>query len=149
MSARDIALDLYNSFKGGRKIAQPKSENTAKREVDDPKPVGELIQELVKKREWQSGLKEGEIFVRWAEIVGDEIADHALPIEIRNNALAIKCSTTSWATQLNLVKSHLLESIQKVAPQILDLEISGPNSPSWRKGFRTTQGGRGPRDTYG
>jgi predicted nucleic acid-binding Zn ribbon protein len=102
----------------------------------------------VKKREWQSGLQEGEIFVRWAEIVGEEIANRALPIEINKNILIIKCNTTSWATQLNLVKSHLLESIQKVAPQIQGLDISGPNGPSWRKGLRSAPG-RGPRDTYG
>ena len=149
MTERDIALDLYNSFKGGRKSTPQKVQPETTRDPDEPKPVGELIAELVKKREWQSGLNEGEVFVRWAEIVGDEIADRALPMEIRNNVLIIKCSSTSWATQLNLVKSELLISVQKVAPQIIDLDVSGPSGPSWRKGFRTSPGGRGPRDTYG
>ncbi len=151
MSKRDIALDLYNAFKtlGGGAKAMPKKTNPeTPRDSDEPKAVGELIEELVKKREWQSGLQEGEIFVRWAEIVGEEIANRALPIEINKNILIIKCNTTSWATQLNLVKSHLLESIQKVAPQIQGLDISGPNGPSWRKGLRSAPG-RGPRDTYG
>ena len=74
MSKRDIALDLYNSFKtlgGGAKATPKKSVLETPRDADEPKPVGELIEELVKKREWQSGLQEGEIFVRWAEIVGE------------------------------------------------------------------------------
>lgn len=151
MSKRDIALDLYNAFKtlgGGPRVAPKKKVAETPRDSDEPKAVGELIEELVKKREWQSGLQEGEIFIRWAEIVGEEIANRALPIEINKNVLIIKCNTTSWATQLNLVKSHLLESIQKVAPQIQSLDISGPNGPSWRKGLRSAPG-RGPRDTYG
>jgi predicted nucleic acid-binding Zn ribbon protein len=152
MSARDIALDLYNSFKtagGGKRSIGKKVDPAIQRDSDEPKPVGELINELVKARQWQSGLNEGEIFIRWAEIVGEEIANRALPIEIRNGVLQIKCSTTSWATQLNLVKSDLLQSIKEIAPQIVDLDIAGPNGPSWRKGFRTAPGGRGPRDTYG
>ena len=151
MSGRDIALDLYNSFKtlgGGKRVTAKKANIETPRDADEPKAVGELIEELVKKREWQSGLQEGEIFIRWAEIVGEDIANRALPIEINNNVLIIKCNTTSWATQLNLVKTHILESVQKVAPQIIALDISGPNAPSWRKGLRSAPG-RGPRDTYG
>lgn len=151
MSGRDIALDLYNTFKtmgGGPKATAKKKVSETPRDSDEPKAVGELIEELVKKREWQSGLQEGEIFIRWAEIVGEDIANRALPIEINKNVLIIKCNTTSWATQLNLVKSHILESIQKVAPQIISLDISGPSGPSWRKGLRSAPG-RGPRDTYG
>ena len=155
MSRRDIALDLYNAFKGGRKsffttnkkISPEEQEEV--RDNSEPKAIGELINQLVNQRDWQSGLAEGEIFVRWREVVGDEIASHSEPIEIKEEKLFIKCSSTAWATQLNLVKLQLLESIQKIAPGIKALEIFGPNAPSWRKGLRTVQGFQGPRDTYG
>jgi predicted nucleic acid-binding Zn ribbon protein len=152
MSKRDIALDLYNSFKGNKRTS---FKNTSKNEKEErsnsgePVAVGDLISELIKNRDWQNGLAEGEIFVKWEEIVGTEIAKHSDPIEIKNGKLFIKCSSTAWATQLNLVKSELLQSIQKVAPAIKELELLGPNSPSWRKGLRTIQGAKGPRDTYG
>ena len=156
MSRRDIALDLYNSFKSGRQTffaSKKKNEtNDANEEVrgnSEPKPIGELINQLVNQRDWQSGLAEGEVFVRWPEVVGAEIAAHSEPIEIKEEKLFIKCSSTAWATQLNLVKLQLLESIQKIAPGIKALEIFGPNAPSWRKGLRTVQGFQGPRDTYG
>jgi len=156
MSRRDIALDLYNSFKSGRQTffaSKKKNEtNDANEEVrgnSEPKPIGELINQLVNQRDWQSGLAEGEVFVRWPEVVGAEIAAHSEPIEIKEEKLFIKCSSTAWATQLNLVKLQLLESIQKIAPGIKALEIFGPNAPSWRKGLRTVQGLQGPRDTYG
>ena len=155
MNRRDIALDLYNAFKGGRKSFFANNKKTSLesqnevRENNEPKAIGELINQLVNQRDWQSGLAEGEIFVRWREVVGDEIAAHSEPIEIKEEKLFIKCSSTAWATQLNLVKSQLLESIQKLAPGIKALEILGPNAPSWRKGLRTVQGFQGPRDTYG
>ena len=160
MSKRDPALDLYNSFKGKKRTffqTTNQTTNQTKRNIDsrtegtskEPLPVGELINELVKDRQWQGGLAEGEVFVKWPEIVGAEIAQHSEPIEIKNGKLFIKCSSTAWATQLNLVKSDLLVVIKKVAPAIFELEIYGPNAPSWRKGLRTVQGGNGPRDTYG
>lgn len=155
MSRRDIALDLYNSFKGGRKSFFASNNKKNKNEVEEvrdagePKALGELINQLVNQRDWQSGLAEGEIFVRWREVVGEEIANRCEPVEVKDEKLFIKCSSTAWATQLNLVKLQLLESIQKIAPGIKALEILGPNAPSWRKGLRTVQGFQGPRDTYG
>ena len=152
MSKRDIALDLYNSFKGNKRtfFNKPTKENTElNSRNDEPTLVGELINELVENRDWKSGLAEGEVFVKWREIVGDEIATHSEPLEVKNSKLFIKCSSSAWATQLNLVKRQLLESIQKIAPAISELEILGPNAPSWRKGLRTIQGAKGPRDTYG
>ncbi len=156
MTKRDPALDLYNSFKGKKRTffqpikesgSEVKQENREKNK--EPLAVGELINELVQERQWQGGLAEGEIFIKWPEIVGTEIALHSEPIEIKNGKLFIKCSSTAWATQLNLVKSELLISVKKVAPGISELEIYGPSAPSWRKGLRTIQGSNGPRDTYG
>ena len=149
MSSRDIALDLYNTFKGGRKNFVSKTKTEITRDPGEPKPIRELIDQLVTQRDWKDGLAEGEIFVRWREVVGDEIASKSEPIEIKNEKLFIQCTSTAWATQLNLLKNQLLESIQKVAPGIKALEILGPNAPSWRKGLRTVQGFQGPRDTYG
>ena len=160
MSRRDIALDLYNSFKGNKRTffkninkadsdTNPNKNQRTNQGSNEPTPVGELINELVENRDWRSGLAEGEVFVKWREIVGEEIAEHSEPLEVKNAKLFIKCSSSAWATQLNLVKRQLLESIQKIAPAISELEILGPNAPSWRKGLRTIQGAKGPRDTYG
>jgi predicted nucleic acid-binding Zn ribbon protein len=152
MTKRDLALDLYNSFKGKKRTFFQTSKKTStevREEKREPLPVGELINELVNDRQWQGGLAEGEIFIKWPEIVGAEIALHSEPVEIKEKKLFIKCSSTALATQLNLVKTELLNSIKKVAPAISELEIYGPNAPSWRKGLRTVQGSNGPRDTYG
>ena len=149
MSARDIAQDLYNALKGGRKSFATKSKDQNTRDATEPKSIGELLNELVQERDWKSGLSEGEVFVKWKEIVGADIAANTEPIEIKEEKLIVKCASTAWATQLNLIKLQLLQSIQTIAPNINSLEIIGPNSPSWRKGLRTIKGAKGPRDTYG
>ena len=87
--------------------------------------------------------------MKWREVVGDEIASRCEPVEIKNQKLVVQCSSTAWATQLNLVKNQLLESIKKITPSIEAIEFLGPNAPSWRKGLRSVQGSKGPRDTYG
>jgi predicted nucleic acid-binding Zn ribbon protein len=65
--------------------------------------------------------------------------------------LLVQCSSTAWATQLNLVGVSLLETIRASAPGALveSLEFIGPTAPSWKRGLRTISNGRGPRDTYG
>ena len=53
MNQRDIALDLYNAFKGGRKSFFANNKKTSLesqnevRENNEPKAIGELINQLV------------------------------------------------------------------------------------------------------
>ena len=152
--SRDPALDLYNSFKGGVKKFFPnknqnKNDNEIVRDASEPQQVGELINQLISQRDWSEGLSEGEVFAKWREVVGDEVSAHCEPVEVKDSKLVIQCDSTAWATQLNLIKNQVLQSVQKTAPGIKALEILGPNAPSWRRGLRTVQGFQGPRDTYG
>jgi len=50
-------------------------------------------------------LAEGNLFINWKKIVGDEIAQHAQPISILDNVLTIQSSSTAWATQLQFNRS--------------------------------------------
>ena len=80
-----------------------------------------------------------------------EIAQHSTPISLTEGRLTIQSSSTAWATQLNIMKDSLRETISNTAPGALveELYIIGPNVPNWKKGLRTIRGARGPRDTYG
>jgi predicted nucleic acid-binding Zn ribbon protein len=96
-------------------------------------------------------LAEGNLFVHWKKIVGDEIAQHATPISILDGTLTIQSSSTAWATQLQLMSNDLLTMIQKDTTGVLidNIVFIGPHGPSWKKGIRTIRNARGPRDTYG
>lgn len=149
---RDLARELFRSFKDP--ITLGRRRNLIKRESDaptDPLLIKSTLDELVKGRQWESALAEGNLFTSFSEIVGDEIAAHSEPITFFEGVLTIRASSTAWATQLNLLKPTILEKLRSSAPGVLvdDLVVVGPRAPSWRKGLRTIRGARGPRDTYG
>ena len=65
--------------------------------------------------------------------------------------LTVRADSTAWATQLRLLSSTLLGTIERTVGSdvVRSLRIVGPNAPSWKKGPRVVRDGRGPRDTYG
>ena len=149
MAKRDLAIDLFRSFKTGsikkRKIVEIRN-NTA----TDPQILGDVLTNLIDERDWKTGVAEGTLFTQWASIVGDDIAQHASPVSINENVLTIQTTSTAWATQLSLVNNEILKTIQNnpFGATIESVSIIGPNTPSWKRGIRSTRDARGPRDTY-
>ena len=150
MSKRDLALDLFKSYKTGftkkRKVVEQRTTTAS-----DPQLISSVLSHLIEERDWQLGIAEGTLFTNWKEIVGQDIASHTTPLSLLEGALLIQCSSTAWATQLKAVGQDLLHTIQASAPGALVLSLSfiGPQAPSWKRGIRTVSNGRGPRDTYG
>ena len=151
MTKRDLALDLFNAFKTGATRKPNKLAPTVRvGQPGDPELISGVLNDLISDRDWDSGLAEGNLFVNWKKIVGEEISQHALPISILDNVLTVQSSSTAWATQLQLISTDLLATIQKDATGVLieRLVIIGPQTPTWKKGVRTIRNARGPRDTY-
>ncbi len=150
---RDLARELFRSFKDPITLSKRRNKPLVaeRSEATDPLLIKNTLDELVKGRQWESALAEGNLFTSWSEIVGDEIAAHSEPITFFEGILTVRASSTAWATQLGLLKPMLLEKLRATAPGVLvhELLIVGPRAPSWRKGLRTIRGARGPRDTYG
>ena len=150
MAKHDLALDLFRSYKTGfvKKVRTRPERGQA---PGDPTLVSDILGELVKDREWDSGLAEGNLFATWPAIVGADVAAHAEPISILDGKLLVQCSSTAWATQLTLAQNDILATIRASAPGALveSLRFIGPQAPSWKKGIRSVSNGRGPRDTYG
>ena len=161
MSNRDLALDLFKTFKNTaiKKTSKTNRSNlstpsTRAGKTGDPELISGVLSNLISDREWDSGLAEGNLFVHWKKIVGEEIAQHATPISILDGTLTIQSSSTAWATQLQLMSNDLLTMIQKDATGVLIEKIvfigpHGHHGPTWKKGIRTIRNARGPRDTYG
>ncbi|MBW0013238.1 DUF721 family protein [Mycobacterium sp.] len=116
----------------------------------DPQPLGSLAQELAKKRGWSAHVAEGTVLGRWPAVVGEQIADHASPTSLNDGVLNVTAESTAWATQLRMMQAQLLAKIAAAVGNgvVTSLRITGPATPSWRKGPRHIAG-RGPRDTYG
>jgi predicted nucleic acid-binding Zn ribbon protein len=116
----------------------------------DPQPLGRLMGRLSRERGWSDRLNNGRVFGEWARLVGDEVAEHARPVALKDGELTVQASSTAWATQLRLLQGQLLTKIAAGVGQgvVRRMRIHGPAAPSWRKGVRHVPG-RGPRDTYG
>ncbi|MFM9035605.1 MAG: DUF721 family protein [Mycobacterium sp.] len=116
----------------------------------DPQPLGGVARELAKTRGWSPRVAEGTVFAQWPQVVGEQIAEHAIPVALRDGVLSVSAESTAWATQLRMVQSQLLAKIAAAVGDgvVKALKITGPTAPSWRKGPRHISG-RGPRDTYG
>jgi predicted nucleic acid-binding Zn ribbon protein len=146
---RDIARELFRSYRTKSRRNNSQEEDRTKKE--DPEKLSNILSDLVTTRDWKKGIAEGTLFTKWSEIVGNEIAYHCEPITLFEGKLTIRARSTSWATQLRLITPDLLKNIRSRSEGALveELNVIGPNAPSWKRGLRTIRGARGPRDTYG
>ncbi len=118
----------------------------------DPKPLADLVDNLIEQTDLSAPLAVSGLTFGWAEIVGEEIADH-VAIEHFNadtGELILKADSTAWATQIRMltvtINSRIDEEIG--AGIVRAITVLGPKAPSWKYGQRRVPG-RGPRDTYG
>jgi len=109
-----------------------------------------VARELAKKRDWSAHVAEGTVLGHWSAVVGQQIAEHSTPVGLSDGVLSVTAESTAWATQLRVIQAQLLAKIAAAVGNgvVTSLKITGPSSPSWRKGPRHIAG-RGPRDTYG
>ena len=116
----------------------------------DPQTLGRLAARVVAERGWVDRVSGGVVFARWTQLVGTEVAEHAVPVSLRDSELTVQASSTAWATQLRLLQRHLIARITAgVGPGVVTrLRVQAPAAPSWHRGPRHVRG-RGPRDTYG
>ncbi|EIV95066.1 DUF721 domain-containing protein, partial [Frankia sp. QA3] len=120
------------------------------REWRDPVSFGAAISRLLAARGWQAQANDAGVLARWDVIVGPDIADHCIPVSLRDGDLELVAESTAWATQLRMLSRQILGILHReLGPQVVRrITVRGPTAPSWRHGPIRT-GGRGPRDTYG
>lgn len=135
---------------GGALARKRRRWSGARADDRDPQPLGRLAARIVSDRGWAGRLAGGQVFGRWASLVGADVAEHSRPMQLTDGELTVQADSTAWATQLRLLQRQLLA---KIAAGVGDgvvkrLRVQGPTAPSWRHGPRRVPG-RGPRDTYG
>ena len=148
---RDIAKEIYKFYRSGSRKLRGGQDEEAREKITDPTTLESVLSEVIAGRNWGKGVAEGNLFSTWSQIVGQEIASHTNPISLVDGKLTIQSSSTAWATQMRLMQEDLLKTISNSAPGALveELNVLGPNAPSWKRGLRSIKRARGPRDTYG
>ena len=117
----------------------------------DPATLGDQVERLTAERGWATDVSAGAVMGRWPAIVGPDVAAHSAPVSFQDGVLTVRAESTSWATNLRLLASSLMARIEAEVGLgvVTELRVVGPAAPSWSRGPRRTDGGRGPRDTYG
>lgn len=116
----------------------------------DPRPLGTLLDSVVRDMGWTENLEQARIIEEWAEFVGSATAEHTQVVGIRDGVLEIQCDSTTWATELRRLRAEMITRLLAEYPDsdIREMRFRGPGAPTWRHGPRVVPG-RGPRDTYG
>ena len=74
--------------------------------------VSTLVERAIGAHHLNQKLEQYAAFPRWREVVGDEIADIALPEKItRSNVLVVRVLDAVWAQELSLNKTSIIEKI--------------------------------------
>jgi predicted nucleic acid-binding Zn ribbon protein len=117
----------------------------------DPQLLDATLGRLVADHGWALDLRVQGVFGRWAELVGDEVAQHCTPETFDEGRLVVRTDSTAWATQLRLLAPTVVRRLNEELGHgtVAVIEVLGPHLPTWKKGPRSVRDGRGPRDTYG
>ena len=161
MSAnRDLARSLLaaarrraNKFTRDQEARSKRKSRSDEREItgdyQGPQLLNQSLDELITERGWQEKMRDSDLFIKWGELVGAEIAEHVHPVSFSEEILTLSAESTAWATQIRLIHDQIRSALARGGFEVSELLVKGPNAPSWRKGGWSVKGGRGPRDTYG
>ncbi len=121
----------------------------------DPQPLGSAINRLITERGWETPAAVGGVMGRWPQIVGDDLANHCVPLRYDDDpdarVLTVSCDSTAWATQLRLLAPQLVARLNADLGQgtVRMIKVVGPGGPERRFGPLRAPGSKGSGDTYG
>lgn len=76
-----------------------------------------------------------EIYTRWHELVGQDVARHSRPMKFKNGNLTVAVSSPTWMQQLTMLKPTLLQSLANTLGQgmVKDIRLT---TRDWQAGSR-------------
>lgn len=118
--------------------------------VRDPRPIGDVVGTVLAQLGSPAERIGGSIKHRWAELVGPGVAEHCEFVSFEGGALTVRASSTSWATQLQLLTPTMLARFAADLGEgvVLEISVLGPGGPRFARGPKRVAG-RGERDTFG
>lgn len=73
--------------------------------------ISPVLQGLAQSFGWEKGIASALIEARWSDVVGEAIALHTAPEEIRFDTLTIVVDSAVWMHELSFLKKTLIEKI--------------------------------------
>lgn len=95
----------------------------------DPVPFGESLDRVVRSlrndvstagSSSQTASQMGGVFGRWAEAVGDAVAQHVTPVKLDGTRLIVEVDEPAWAIQLRFLETTLKQRLLEVADVVIE-----------------------------
>jgi predicted nucleic acid-binding Zn ribbon protein len=80
----------------------------------DPRPLEVSLAKLAADLGAPAPRVLGQVFGRWEEIVGPDVAAHARPLSLRQGTLIVGTDEPAWAAQLQFLSAHVLARLEEV-----------------------------------
>lgn len=130
-------------------LSSPGVDNSASKRKQ-PVMLGATLNKYLELKGFTLELSKAKLKADWANIVGEELAQHVWVEKIEKRIVYLRCSSTSWASSLRMLTPQLMEKIERYSGTLVleKIIVNGPDAPSWKHGKYSVPG-RGPRDTYG
>ena len=87
------------------------------------KSIGAALRELAGELGIDGKLKQYEAVTRWAEIVGQRIAQEAEPQKIEKGVLLVRVRTGVWRNELTMRKSEILAKLNQAIGEAVIKDI--------------------------
>lgn len=78
---------------------------------DDPRPLGEALDRVVRGLGAPSTEALIEVFGHWSAVAGERLAGHCRPLALRDGVLVVAVTDPLWATELRYRQGELLERL--------------------------------------
>ncbi len=104
-------------------------------------PIDKIMSKVFATGKFGGRAQVAQLWGEWKDIVGETIASHSFPEEIKNGKLYIKVDTPVWHQQLDLLKEELKEKIESRLEtpgfeKIIFRSVSPASAPQELPGFR-------------
>ena len=98
--------------------------------------VGSLLKQVLGNQGLDDQLSRYQAWLIWDQLVGDQIAQRARPLRLRQNILEVQVDHPVWMQQLQMLKPKILEKINQQIPKagITDIYLRKSNAPATRNG---------------
>lgn len=77
----------------------------------DSNDISDILPGLIHQKGWKVQLEQYDIFRKWNELAGEEVAGCSKPLKIDKNILWVEVENSAWLQQLQYQKHWLLEEL--------------------------------------
>ena len=83
--------------------------------MKDPVPITTSIDSIMSSLRGTDRVQIGGVFGRWADAVGDNVADHVRPVRLDQRVLTVEVDEAAWATQVKFLSATIIRRLHEVA----------------------------------